>query len=106
VVERALTSSCAFPLENVEITDRRFLIDIVSHGSIIDTTGNQLIPVGQEPTGLSLKPTGITYSRRFMAYSRRLLAQGRWRLVNPRGLGTGPTGIKIMVVGYFVADGN
>jgi hypothetical protein len=38
------------------------------------TTGNQLIPVGQEPTGISLKPTGITYSRRFMAYSRRLLA--------------------------------
>jgi hypothetical protein len=34
------------------------------------TTGNQLIPVGQEPTG-------ITYSRRFMAYSHRLLADIR-----------------------------
>jgi hypothetical protein len=41
------------------------------------TTGNQLIPVGQEPTGISLKPTGITYSRRFKAYFRRLLADSR-----------------------------
>jgi hypothetical protein len=34
VVERALTSTCASPLENFEITDRRFFIDIVSHGSV------------------------------------------------------------------------
>jgi hypothetical protein len=36
VVECALTSTCASPLENVEITNRRFLIDIISHGSSID----------------------------------------------------------------------
>jgi hypothetical protein len=33
-------------------------------------------------------------------------AQGRRGLVNPRGLETGPTGIIIMAVGYFLADGN
>jgi hypothetical protein len=44
VVERALTSTCASPLENVEITDRRFLIDIVSHGSSIDI----MVPFGSQ----------------------------------------------------------
>jgi hypothetical protein len=34
------------------------------------TTGKHLIPVGQEPTGISLKPTGISNSRRFRTYSR------------------------------------
>jgi hypothetical protein len=38
------------------------------------TTGNHLIPVGQEPTGIITKPTGISNSRRFRAYSRRLSA--------------------------------
>jgi hypothetical protein len=41
------------------------------------TTGKHLIPVGQEPTGISLKPTGISTSRRFRAYSRRLSADRR-----------------------------
>jgi hypothetical protein len=38
----------------------------------ISTIGKHLIPVGQEPTGISLKPTGISNSCRFRAYSRRL----------------------------------
>jgi hypothetical protein len=41
------------------------------------TTGKHLIPVGQEPTGISLKPTGISYSRRFKAYSRQFSADMR-----------------------------
>jgi hypothetical protein len=36
VVERALTSTCASPLENFEITDWRFFIDIVSYRRSID----------------------------------------------------------------------
>jgi hypothetical protein len=35
-VEHALTSNCASPLEDFEITDRRFLIDIVSHRTSIE----------------------------------------------------------------------
>jgi hypothetical protein len=41
------------------------------------TIGKHLIPVGQEPTGISIKPTGISNSRRFRAYSRRLSADRR-----------------------------
>jgi hypothetical protein len=41
------------------------------------TTGKHLIPVGQEPTGISLKPTGISNSRWFKAYSHRLSADRR-----------------------------
>jgi hypothetical protein len=44
---------------------------------VIHTTGKQLIPVGQEPTGISKKPTGISNSRRFRSYSRRLSAARR-----------------------------
>jgi hypothetical protein len=36
------------------------------------TTGKHLIPVGQEPKGISLEPTGISNSHRFRAYSRLL----------------------------------
>jgi hypothetical protein len=55
---------------------------------------NRLIPVGSYtgPTGINLFPSAR--------------AQGRRGLVNPRGLETGPTGIIIMGVGYFLADGN
>jgi hypothetical protein len=41
------------------------------------TTRKQLIPVGQEPTGISNKPTRISNSRRFRSYSRRLSAARR-----------------------------
>jgi hypothetical protein len=41
------------------------------------TTGKHLIPVGQEPTGISTKPTGISNSHRFRAYSRWLSADKR-----------------------------
>jgi hypothetical protein len=33
------------------------------------TTGIQVIPVGQEPTGISTIPTGIIYSRQYSTYS-------------------------------------
>jgi hypothetical protein len=36
------------------------------------------MPVGWEPTGISLKPTGITYSCRFKAYSHQFLADGNY----------------------------
>jgi hypothetical protein len=45
--------------------------------SFVITTGKHLIPVGQEPTGISIKPTGISNSCRFRAYSRRLSADKR-----------------------------
>jgi hypothetical protein len=60
VVERALTRGCASPLENLEITGRTFLIDIILHRRSIDiaflceihTTRNQkrkaTIPTPQE----------------------------------------------------------
>jgi hypothetical protein len=35
------------------------------------TTGIQVIPVGQEPTGISTIPTGISYSRQYSTYFRR-----------------------------------
>jgi hypothetical protein len=34
----------------------------------MSTTGKHLIPVGQEPMGISIKPTRISNSRRFRAY--------------------------------------
>jgi hypothetical protein len=36
------------------------------------TTGKHLIPVGQEPTGISIKPTGISNSRRLSADRRQV----------------------------------
>jgi hypothetical protein len=45
--------------------------------ALATTTGKHLIPVGQEPTGISIKPTGISNSRRVRAYSRRFPADRR-----------------------------
>jgi hypothetical protein len=38
----------------------------------VGTTGKHLIPVGQEPTGISLKTKGISNSRQFLADRRQM----------------------------------
>ena len=57
--------------------NRFYLVRATGEARLFATTGKQLIPVGQEPTGISTKPTGISNSRRFSPYSRRLSAARR-----------------------------